>query len=100
MKGTHSRSIVAFSRRKGASWAVIVAPRFLVDVAENQQVPLGDVWMDTFVCLPPGAPKAWKDDFADESLVSNRFGGDEGFFVAQLLRSFPLGLLISGESAA
>jgi (1->4)-alpha-D-glucan 1-alpha-D-glucosylmutase len=99
VKGAYSSNVIAFCRRKGASWVVVVAPRFLVYVAENGQVPLGEVWTDTFVCLPSGSPKAWKETFAGESLFSKNNGEDVGFFVAESLRSFPVALLQSGESS-
>jgi (1->4)-alpha-D-glucan 1-alpha-D-glucosylmutase len=96
VNGTHERSIVAFARRSFSDWAVVVAPRFLVGVVELEQLPLGEVWKDTFVSLPQAAPKQWRNQFTGEKAVS---GSDEGFFVGDLLRSFPVALLCSEESA-
>jgi len=97
VKGALRHHIIAFCRKKQTRWAVIVAPRFLVNVAVNQ-LPLGDVWMDTFVCLPRDAPKNWKETFTGESVFAKKLANDEGLWVAELLRSFPVALLLSEES--
>lgn len=97
VKGALRHHIIAFCRKKQTRWAVIVAPRFLVNVAVNQ-LPLGDVWMDTVVCLPRDAPKNWKETFTGEPVFAKKLANDEGLWVAELLRSFPVALLLSEES--
>jgi (1->4)-alpha-D-glucan 1-alpha-D-glucosylmutase len=98
VKGALKRHIVAFCRRKNAEWAVVVAPRCLADVVGNGQLPLGEVWTDTFLSMPPDAPKEWKETFTGESFSLNKTSDSEGFFVAELLGAFPVALLLSGES--
>ena len=97
VKGALRHHIIAFCRKNQTDWAVIVAPRFRVNLAVNQ-VPLGDVWMDTFVCLPRDAPKTWKETFTGESVFAKKLANDEGLWVAELLQSFPVALLLSEES--
>ena len=99
VKGAFRQHIVAFCRRKQTSWAVAVAPRFLVSVVESGQVPLGEAWTDTFVCLPPDAPKIWKETFTEESVFAKKMGEYAGLCVAELLRTFPVALLLNGESS-
>jgi maltooligosyltrehalose synthase len=66
---------------------------------KSGQVPLGKAWTDTFVCLPPDAPKIWKDPFTGESVSAKKKGECVGLFVAELLRAFPVALLLNGESS-
>jgi (1->4)-alpha-D-glucan 1-alpha-D-glucosylmutase len=98
VKGSFRNNLIAFCRRNETSCAVIIAPRFMAKLTNMEYIPLGDVWSDTFVCLPQGASKVWNEIFTEESVVSKRFGNDEGFYVGDLLQSFPVALLIQGKS--
>jgi (1->4)-alpha-D-glucan 1-alpha-D-glucosylmutase len=97
VKGTLSTNLIAFCRRNKTSCAVIVAPRFITRLTKMKRLPLGDVWNDTSVCLPQGVSKVWKENFTGQSMVSKRLDNDEGFYVGDLLQTFPVALLIQGE---
>ena len=98
VKGAFNNNLIAFCRRKEASCAIIIAPRFMANLTNMERLPLGDVWSDTFVCLPQGVSKVWREIFTEESVVSKKLLSDEGFYVADLLRTFPVALLMQGES--
>jgi (1->4)-alpha-D-glucan 1-alpha-D-glucosylmutase len=98
VKGSFSNNVIAFCRKTEASCAVIVAPRLMAKLTNMERLPLGDVWGDTFVCLPLGASKVWREIFTNQSVVSKKLGGDGGFYVGDLLQAFPMALLMQGES--
>ncbi len=99
VKGSLSRHIIAFCRKKETAYAVVVAPRFLVSLTGMQRLPLGDVWKDTLVCLPKGASVRWREIFTEEAVFSKKIGSDKGFCLSELLQCFPVALLLSEESA-
>jgi (1->4)-alpha-D-glucan 1-alpha-D-glucosylmutase len=97
VKGAFSNNLTAFCRRDETSCAVIIAPRLIAKLTNMECLPLGDVWNDTFVCLPQGTSKIWGEIFTEKSLVSNSLDGQEGFYISDLLRCFPVALLMQGE---
>jgi (1->4)-alpha-D-glucan 1-alpha-D-glucosylmutase len=66
--GAHRRRILAFARRAGNAWAVTVAPRLVARLAPQGSWPLGDVWEDTRLVLPDGAPRSWTNVLTGERL--------------------------------
>ncbi len=97
-KGSFNNNIIAFCRRKETASVVIVALRFTAKLTNMERLPLGDVWGDTFVCLPQGASKVWREIFSEDTLISRRIDGAEGFYVCDLLKTFPVAMLMQGES--
>ena len=100
VKGPFSNNVIAFCRKTETNCAVIVVPRLTAKLTNMERLPLGDVWDDTFVCLPLGVSKVWREIFTNQSVVSKQFSGDVGFYMGDLLRAFPVALLIQGESKA
>jgi (1->4)-alpha-D-glucan 1-alpha-D-glucosylmutase len=85
--------IIAFARSHEKHWAITVAPRFFTPLIGEGEAPLGqDVWDDTVVVLPGGAPALWKDAMSDRVIK-----GRKDFPVGEALRCFPVSLLI-GEA--
>src|SRR5205085_11276549 len=87
--GRHAEHVVAFARRQGARLAVVVAPRLLVSLVGDDELPVGEVWRDTAVEVPDGAAGAWQNLFTGESLKAAK-----QLAVADALRRFPVALLI------
>ncbi len=98
VKGLYEHCVVAFCRKEEVNYAVTVCPRFPTKTTDMHQIALGEVWKDTFVCLPKKGMRLWTETFTERSLVSRRVGEDEGFFVQELFKIFPVALLLSGES--
>jgi (1->4)-alpha-D-glucan 1-alpha-D-glucosylmutase len=98
VKGPFSNNVIAFCRKTETSRAVIVATRLMAKLTNTERLPLADVWGDTFVCLPLGVSKVWREIFTNQSVASKKFGGDVGFYMGDLLQAFPVALLMQGES--
>ena len=91
--GERADHIVAFSRRQGDDWAVVIAPRLYARMAasaglSNGQAPVGDAaWGDTVVRLPDGAAGSWRGVLSDAT-----FSGTE-LRVAEVLRDLPVAVV-------
>ncbi len=93
VQGRHSRHLLAFAREYQGQWGLVLAPRFLSSLMEPEQIPCGsDIWGDTRVLLPEGAPAVWR-----ERLSGRRLEGQESLLVGEVLERFPAGLLVGGE---
>jgi len=88
-QGLFASNVVCFSRRWKGEWALAVAPRLLTGVVQETQCPVGrEVWKDTAVRLPAGAPECWKDLISGQDLQAQ-----EGLLlIGDLLSLFPVGL--------
>ena len=62
-QGSKKKKIVAFAKRfkeDDGAWALTVAPRITTDLVDVGEYTLGtDVWRDTVLALPRGAPEQW-----------------------------------------
>ena len=91
VSGQYADQVVAFARRQGETWALIVAPRLLAARLEPPSRPLGrEFWGDTRVSLPEAAPARWQDVLLCEA----REAGKE-VLVATALQDFPAALWLS-----
>jgi (1->4)-alpha-D-glucan 1-alpha-D-glucosylmutase len=90
--GGHSQNVIAFLRRQGKKQAIIAVPRWLSHL-EHKNNDRGSVdWCDTRITLPSGAPRMWKNLFAQNTIASN--SEQEPSFLAQdLFKDFPVSLL-------
>ncbi len=71
-------TVLAFARRLGDEWAIAIAPRLPTRTTECGRWPVGDVWGDTTIALPEGAPAAWR----------------AGLRLADVLHDLPVALLV------
>jgi (1->4)-alpha-D-glucan 1-alpha-D-glucosylmutase len=82
--------IIAFARNHEEFWAITIAPRFFTSLIGEGEAPVGqDLWGDTIVTLPGGAPALWRDAMSDRVIKGRR-----DFPVGEALRCFPVSLLI------
>jgi (1->4)-alpha-D-glucan 1-alpha-D-glucosylmutase len=89
--GPREDHVIAFARHAGDSWALAVAPRFLLKLSGGGKPPLGRrVWRDTEVRLPENAPLRWSNVLTGESLTV--FEG-RTIPLPLILRRFPAALL-------
>jgi (1->4)-alpha-D-glucan 1-alpha-D-glucosylmutase len=91
-RGARAGNVAAFARRLGGSWAVAAAPRFPVSLSEEGSFPLGEVWGDTVIELPEGAPGAWRN-----VLPPSRMHESQELPAARVFGRFPAALLLSEE---
>jgi (1->4)-alpha-D-glucan 1-alpha-D-glucosylmutase len=88
--------IIAFQREYDGKRAVTVAPRFFATLAGEGKLPLGsEVWQDTSIVIPDIAPAKWANTFTGEIIP-----GENQIAVGQMLKHFPLALLVSSDEAS
>jgi (1->4)-alpha-D-glucan 1-alpha-D-glucosylmutase len=63
VRGRLSDQVIAFARRQGDAWAVIVVGRFFSKLLPR---PFGEVWRGTQLILPANAPVSWRNAFTNE----------------------------------
>ncbi|MEH2272076.1 MAG: malto-oligosyltrehalose synthase, partial [Nostoc sp.] len=91
VQGTYANHIIAFARREGNQTAIAIAPRFLTNLIQPGDNPLGEsVWQDTHLQLPSGTSHTWKNVLTQQSLKST-----ETLSIAAALAHFPVALLVS-----
>ncbi len=91
--GAHADRVVAFARRApDGEAAIVVAPR-LVHTLTGGAAPVGEVWDDCWVGMPPGLEsRTWRCQMTG-STVAPRFGPPGTLPVRELLNSLPVALL-------
>jgi (1->4)-alpha-D-glucan 1-alpha-D-glucosylmutase len=95
--GKYDDHIVAFARRYEDQWCIVMAPRLLTQVVGYGEMPLGwEVWDNTTVKLPKGAPKQWRNMFRGiDHNYPTIFEADGTLKVGTIFDTFPVALLIS-----
>jgi (1->4)-alpha-D-glucan 1-alpha-D-glucosylmutase len=89
LKGKHSEHAIAFARRHENDWCLVVVPRLLAGVISEKELPLGEqVWGDTVLELPAGAPQQWQQLFGNAQVQAT-----QAIPLARLFASFPVALL-------
>ncbi len=89
--GPQSDCVVAFARRYRGDWAIAIAPRFTVRLAEESTEFLSvQGWKDTRILLPKEAPRTWVNRFSGETINGNEAGE---LCLHQVLENFPVALL-------
>jgi len=90
LEGRFRSHVIAFAWRYQRQWALVIAPRFLSHLVQAGDFPLGrQVWQDTEVILPIGAPAAWRNVITSEALSAGK-----ALSVGDILLSFPVALLM------
>ena len=91
--GRSKDHIVAFHREYDEKRTVTIAPRFFVTLVEEGELPLGtEVWQDTRVLMPDGAPDQWTNTLTGEIIPE-----ESQIAVGQILQHFPVALLVSND---
>ncbi len=89
IKGTHKHHIMAFAREHKGQWVLVVVPLLLTSLIKENEFPIGQqVWQDTNIVLPDGAPAHWQQVLGADTLNTNGT-----LQIAAALNSFPLALL-------
>ncbi len=116
-QGSKKKNIIAFVRRfkeDNCTWALTVAPRITTDLVDVEGYPLGtDVWRDTFLAMPKGAPEQWVNALTGEKMIlesnveasqgDDRKKAQEGIdaegrlLLGKALSKFPVALLLAGD---
>ncbi len=88
--GCHARNVVAFLRRKGDAAALVVCPRWVSEVVDDDSKSLD--WCDTRVALPADVAESWTSVLSRSQVKSARQDGARTLAVSDLLRDFPVAL--------
>jgi (1->4)-alpha-D-glucan 1-alpha-D-glucosylmutase len=101
--GEHADHVVAFARRHGSHVLMAAVPRLCVSLPEHRRsIPLGAVWGNTRVVLPPEMRAArFRNAFTQEEMQAEREGETDVLRVAELFRTLPVfvGVPPSGGSS-
>jgi len=97
VRGERARHVVAFARRDGSRWLVVVGARLMASLGQPVgSAPIGAVWSDTSVVLPEtdawpaGATAPWLED----AIGGGRHALQGGTLpLASVLREFPVAAL-------
>jgi (1->4)-alpha-D-glucan 1-alpha-D-glucosylmutase len=88
--GKSGYHIIPFARKYGQQWALVIVPRFLSHLIQEGDFPLGrQVWQDTEVVMPGGAPAQWQNVITGEVLSAG-----QTLLVGEVLLRFPVALLM------
>ena len=91
VSGALQNHVVAFARRFEGEAAIAIAPRFLTNLIQSGERPLGTaVWQDTQINLPSGFSPTWTNVITAQPLQSQGT-----IAVGEALQHFPVALLIS-----
>lgn len=94
-EGRFAQNVIAFARRKQDAWAITIAPRFLVSLIKEGELPFGrEKWDDTRIIFPEEIPLgSCKDAISAETvnIQNNTLVGD-------ILNRFPVSLLLGGST--
>ena len=89
--GAYARHVVAFARLAAGALAVTVVPRFTLSIAPDGAAPVGSVWRDTAVLLPPTGERV-VDTVTGRPVSLPADGGPVP--MRTLLGTFPVALLV------
>lgn len=88
--GQYQDRIVAFARPYRQTTAIAIVPRFLTDLVQPGEFPLGEkLWGDTRLEIPQGLRSTWKDAFSNCIIPES-----DTISVGEALQYFPVSLLI------
>jgi len=91
--GRFKEHIVAFARNHEDDWTITITPRHLTALLKEGELPTGrQVWDDTHILLPKGVPALWKD-----AITTQVIEGRETLLIGDVLKDFPVALLMSEE---
>ncbi|WP_298829726.1 malto-oligosyltrehalose synthase [uncultured Piscinibacter sp.] len=104
--GVRAEHVVAFARRHGSQWVVVIATRLFASLGlAVGEAPLGEVWGDTVVEWPAGDTASGQDGLPAGTRLKDALSGREhdiasaGLRLSDLLRDFPLALLDTASAA-
>jgi (1->4)-alpha-D-glucan 1-alpha-D-glucosylmutase len=101
VRGERRANVVAFARRQGSAWVVVVGTRLSASFAlPVGTAPIGDAWGDTAIVWPvPGAARAeHRAPWLTEVISGRRHGLQTATLpLAEVLREFPVAALFGDD---
>jgi (1->4)-alpha-D-glucan 1-alpha-D-glucosylmutase len=93
--GERRDSVFAFARRHQSGFAVTCVPRLLASMISPSAPPLGDMWGDTRIELPSGAPSTFRDALTGAAVGTEPAAEGSTIRAAALFDRLPAALLIA-----
>lgn len=94
--GAAAAHVVAFGRQSDGAEALTVVPRLSLTLAGGEQrPPTGELWGDTWLCLPHAEAGArYVDRLTGAALMVGERDGQAGVALHEVLATFPVALLV------
>ncbi|MBL1173619.1 MAG: malto-oligosyltrehalose synthase [Pantanalinema sp. GBBB05] len=90
VSGKFANHIVAFSRSYQNQVAIVLIPRFLTQIIQPGEFPLGqEIWQDTQIELNQEMPSSWQN-----AITLQGIQGSNALLVGEILEHFPVALLV------
>ncbi len=89
-QGRFKDCLIAYARVWDDKWSITIVPRFLTQISGKESLPLGHLWQDTKIILPPAAPKRFKNIFTHQVMES-----PDTFLAGDVFSACPVALLVS-----
>ena len=95
--GAREQHVVAFARRRGSRWLLVIVPRLPMGVYDRRSAPIRPSWLDTAIRLPDDAPAQWESVFTGErvGVVATGSASGQSVLVDQVCGNFPVAMLLS-----
>lgn len=91
LMGQYADNVVAFARHYEGKSAIAIVPRFLTQLIQPNEYPLGDeIWKDTCLSIPSELRSHWQNVITDQTLPNS-----DTIPVGQILNHFPVALLVN-----
>lgn len=91
--GTNANRVFAFTRRLGAELAVVVVPRFGLELlSDSSGLPLGEVWKNTRLVNEELSGRPLRNIFTGESIRPEK---DGSIPASEAFKNFPVALLLA-----
>ncbi|MBI2908933.1 MAG: malto-oligosyltrehalose synthase [Chloroflexi bacterium] len=87
--------VCAFARTSGEEMIIVAVPRLVLHLTGGaEQPPLGEAaWRDTWLTLPVGEGRGYRNLFTGEVLGIQEYAGRPGFSLGTIFADFPAALL-------
>ena len=98
LKATGKRevNVISYARRKGTSWMLTIAPRWLAQAkAPFNSLRLQKFWLGTKLILPRNAPECWLNALTGETLKTRFSREASSLNLTDVFRDFPVAFLRS-----
>jgi (1->4)-alpha-D-glucan 1-alpha-D-glucosylmutase len=93
VEGEHRDHVLAFQRGTRQHCIIVVVTRWLAKLMKGEIAPpVGEVWGDTSIKVPPFASVQYREVFSDQPIELDPSAGE--IPVRQLLESFPAAVLV------
>jgi (1->4)-alpha-D-glucan 1-alpha-D-glucosylmutase len=93
VEGSAREHVFAFGRVLGRRQALVCVPRLVTTLAPDGTVPLGELWGDTRISVPEGAPRCYRQLFTGVCAAVFDDNGRQWIRAADVFAQFPIAFL-------